>query len=66
VLYSNLQLQFRAAETDGEATLEERNKTINAHGIFDGARNFERNMQVRYNQSRQVSLGSEEATEVGT
>jgi hypothetical protein len=37
-----------------------------ALGIFDSARNFERNMQVRYNQSSQLSVGSEEATEVRT
>ena len=47
MLHRNVQPQFRAAETDGEATLEERNKTTNAYAIFDGAKNFERNMQVR-------------------
>lgn len=52
--------------TDGEATLEEQNTTINADGIFEGAKNFERNVHVWFNQSRQVSLGSEEATEVNT
>ena len=64
--YTNLQLQFRAAGTDGEATLEEWNKAINAYESFDGARNFERSMQVRYNRSRQVSLGSARATQVST